>query len=293
VRRTLRRPRYRADAAAAVGAKPLSYATVEHWIDIARLSGTEGHGKAPRTAAVIEQVMQFLVGAEWVHGETALRGIAFTPAQVNARFEKTRRQNFQTSKDFDKFLAESGMTIDDLLYRVELDMLSNALRANVTKDVRKPTNAQASAFYVAHKRSFRRPRLHEAVIVERRTRQAAQRALDAVRAGRSWRSQKAVRRAAEDLPLPRLAWHIRHAARGVPAGPVKSQGHFFVFELRHIRPTRQRTFAQSRAEILSQLHAAAQQRELDAFVRGFQSHWKAETVCRRGYSTQDCGTIVD
>ncbi|HEX6391061.1 MAG TPA: peptidyl-prolyl cis-trans isomerase [Solirubrobacteraceae bacterium] len=283
---TAQAPALPADAAATVGDRPIATATVEHWITIARRSAPA------KRAALVEQVMQFLISAEWVRAEATQQGITVTPEQVRAEFARTKKQSFRTEKEFQEFLAESGQTLDDILFRVEVDLLSTALRKKATSGLPQPTEARLRSYYRTHKRQFRRPRLHVAVIVERRTKRAAQRALDAVRSGRSWTGQGAARRAAEYLTLPRLAWHIRHARRGVPSGPVKSVGRWYVFELRRIHPARQRTYQQSRAAVRARLTAEAEERALGAFLVGFNQYWKAKTVCRRGYSTEDCGTII-
>ena len=284
---TAQAPSVPPDAAAVVGAAPIPIATVDHWVAIA------GRQSKEKRSALVKEVMEFLITAEWVHAEAAERGLVVTPAEVRADFDKTRKASFKTNKEFERFLSESGQTVDDILFRVESGLLSDKLREDVTRDVRKPTEAQARSYYRQHKRSFDVPRRHEALVVGRSSKRAAQRVLDAVRAGSSWRSQKAERLLAQDLPLPRLAWHIRNARRGVPAGPVKSLGQWFVFELRRILPGRERTYAQARADVRSTMFAEAQEAALGRFVQDFHGHWKAQTVCRRAYAISDCGTILD
>ncbi len=293
-------PSLPSDAVATVGSQAITTTTFMHWLDVAvRAPAGEPSKMAPAPGtpeweAFRDQVMQFLITSAWLYAEAAEQGVAVTPEQVRASFERTKKQNFPTEKDFQQFLAESGMTIDDLLFRVEINALSDRLRERVTRAIAKPTETQLRRYYREHKRSFRRRRLHEAYVVGTRTKRAAQRALDAVRAGRSWRSQGGEWQVAQNIPLrPRLAWAIRNAAKRVPSGPVKSRGRWFVFELRRIRPARQQTYAQARTAVRQMLQAEAQQRALDAFVTGFHGQWRAQTVCRRDYAVRDCGTIVD
>lgn len=307
------------DAAAMVGATPITIATFNRWMTIAASSEAEKVVEPPdppeytrckatkrgtdrermracsrEWGALRDQVLQFLISGAWIEAEAGVQGVTVTDEQVQREFERTRDENFETQREFDEFLAESGMTMDDLLFRVRLNALSDELRERAVAGVAKPTPAQRRAYYRKHKRRFRRPRLHQAVVIEKRTRRAAERALAAVRAGRSWRGQGGVARAAEDVPfLPRLAKAIRQAPRGVPIGPVKSRNRWYVFELRRVRPPHQQTFAQARRTVRRLLVSQAQQRALDRFVREFQARWRAETTCRKPYVVDDCGTIVD
>jgi hypothetical protein len=48
-----------------------------------------------------------------------------------------------------------------------------------------------------------------------------------------------------------------------------------------------------RADVLRGVHGAkAQQNALDAFVAGYQSRWRARTVCARRYAIDACGRVV-
>src|SRR5205823_3891051 len=63
-----------------------------------------------------DQVLQFLISAQWVQGETKDQGIKVTGKEVSQRFAQLKQQSFQKEKDFQNFLASSGMTMDDLLF---------------------------------------------------------------------------------------------------------------------------------------------------------------------------------
>jgi len=125
---------------AKVGETPVTVARFDHWLAVAVRSSTRPHHRAvvpavgtTRWRVFRTQVMQFLLSAEWMHGEAKLQGITVTHAQVLREFRKTRDESFPRRRDYRKFLRESGMTQDDLLYRVELDMLSERLRRKVTR----------------------------------------------------------------------------------------------------------------------------------------------------------------
>jgi len=109
-----------------------------------------------------DEVLQFLITAQWIIGEAGSQGIELTDQQVQAEYAKQKKQNYPKDADFRKFLKISGMTIDDLLMRVKVDTLSDRLRGKVTKGAATPTRAQIKAYYLKHKRQFRRKTLKQA-----------------------------------------------------------------------------------------------------------------------------------
>lgn len=79
-----------------------------------------------------DQVVQFLIQAEWVQQEAEEREIAVSGAEIDAAFAKQKKQSFPNEADYAKFLSGSGMTEEDIRFRIELDLLQNKLSAKVT-----------------------------------------------------------------------------------------------------------------------------------------------------------------
>ena len=79
-------------------------------------------GQKPPTAAQLkaqcqqeysslrDQVMQFLISAQWIQGEAKDQGVKVTDAEVSKRFQQTKKQSFPKETDYQKFLKQSGMT---------------------------------------------------------------------------------------------------------------------------------------------------------------------------------------
>ena len=65
--------------------------------------------------------MQFLIQAEWVQQEAEERDIEVTDEEVKKPFEDQKKQAFPNDKDYQQFLKTSGMTEEDILFRVKLD----------------------------------------------------------------------------------------------------------------------------------------------------------------------------
>jgi hypothetical protein len=133
-----------------VGDKPISRGFLRHWMEIARRSG------APRRA-LREQVADLLIANHWVRGEAAERGIEVNRGEVTRAFRRQRRQVFRSRSDFRKFLRDSGQTVGDIRYRVQVDMLSTRIRREVTAGATTPAEAQAllDEFVVEFRRKWR------------------------------------------------------------------------------------------------------------------------------------------
>jgi hypothetical protein len=112
---------------ACIGPAPITGALFGHWLAIAR----KGSGDETPARDVRDQVMDFLVGAKWIEGETAERGIKVSDRAVRHRLMSQKHASFNNEREFQQFLEDSGMTRSDLKYRVRLDMLSERLRSDV------------------------------------------------------------------------------------------------------------------------------------------------------------------
>ncbi len=116
-----------------VAGQAITGATYSHWVAVAndeeRSSSKGQHATSatePRT-----EVLGFLISSEWVRGEAAELGVTVSAAQVRREFDHIRKEQFQKRGEFEKFLKDSGQTVADLLYRVELNLLSQQIQKHV------------------------------------------------------------------------------------------------------------------------------------------------------------------
>jgi foldase protein PrsA len=249
-----------------------------------------------------DQVLQFLVSAEWIAGEAADRGVKVSDKEVQTQFQTTKKQSFPKQADFDKFLKNSGMQLSDLLYRVRLDALSTKLRASVTKGKNKVTDAQIAAYFKKNKSRFSQPERRDLRIVLTKTEAAANTALAALKSGQAFgavakkysidQASKAqggallaVAKGQEEKALDTA---IFSASVGQLKGPIKTQFGYYVFKVQKITKASAQTLAQAKPTITQLLTSQNQQGALDKFVTGFRKKWKAKTECRKGFVTQDC-----
>jgi foldase protein PrsA len=249
-----------------------------------------------------DQVMQFLVSSEWIQGEAKDQGVSVSEADVNKQFEQTKKQSFPKDKDFQNFLKTSGMTLDDIRFRVKLDALSNKLRGKIVKGKDQVADKDIQAYYNKNKSRFAQPERRDLRIVLTKDKAKADTAKSALQSGQSWKSVAkkysidqasknqggvllAVAKGQQEKALDTAVFA---ASKGKLTGPVKTQFGYYVFQVTKVTPASQQTLDQAKPTIKQLLASQNQQKALDAFVKDFRKKWKDKTNCRKGYVIQDC-----
>jgi hypothetical protein len=117
---------------ACIGSQAITGATYRHWEAIAR-SGSETSPKHPPSAHDLNnQVMGFLISADWVIGEADALRVHVSIDTVQRKFNELRRQQFPKTSAFKAFLRKTHQTVRDLEFRVELNLLSQLIQKRVT-----------------------------------------------------------------------------------------------------------------------------------------------------------------
>lgn len=252
--------------------------------------------------ALRDQVMPFLINAQWLQGEAADQDVKVTDAEITKSFNQQKRQQFPKAADYQAFLKSSGMTEADLRYNVELTLLSNKLRTKVTKGKDKATPAQISAFYAKNKKQFAKPQTRDANLVLTKTQAQADAAKKALEGGDSWATvakkystDPQTKQNGGKLPGitqgqqdPAFDKAVFAAKKGQVTGPIKTQFGYLVFEVSNSAPASQQTLAQATPQIRQQLSTQGQQKALQTFVKDFEKKWKDRTDCRKGYVVDVC-----
>lgn len=252
--------------------------------------------------AARDQVMSFLISAEWIEREAAERDISVTDEEVQKAFEETKKQSFPKEKDYRQFLKTSGMTEEDILFRVRLDELSNKLREAVIKGKDEVTPEQVTTYYNENKERFAVPETRDVRIVLTKTEAEANEAKQALESGQSWKDvaeEHSIDEASktnggllsgisEGQQEKALDEAIFSAKKGELGGPVETQFGWYVYEVEKVTPASQQTQDEAEATIKQLLASEGQQKALDTFVKDFESQWKSETTCREGYVVEDC-----
>jgi len=249
-----------------------------------------------------DQVLQFLISAQWIVGEADDQGVKVTDAEVEKQFETTKKQSFPKEADFQKFLKSSGMGLDDLKFRVKVQALSDKLRTKVTKGKDTVTDAQVKQYYDKNKSRFSQPERRDLLIVLTKTKAKADTALNALKGGQSFKSvakkfsidQASKNQGGKLLAVAKgqqeksLDDAVFKASKGKLSGPIKTQFGYYVFKVTKVTKSSQQTLTQATPTIKQLLQSQNQQKALDSFVKDFQKRWKDKTNCRNGFVTQDC-----
>src|SRR3954453_18877383 len=252
--------------------------------------------------ALKQQVMQFLVSAEWIQQEAKKQNVSVSNKEVQKQFQDQKKQSFQKDADYQKFLKNSGMTEADLLFRVKLDVISNAVRTKVIKGKDNVTNAQIASYYNKNKARFAQPERRDLKVVLTKTKAKADAAKAALDGGQKFATvakKFSIDEAskAQGGKLPGVAKGqqekafddaIFSAKKNATTGPIKTQFGYYVFKVTHETPASQQTLAQTKETIRNLLKSQNQQKALNAFVAKFRKDFRDKTKCAKSYLIPDC-----
>jgi foldase protein PrsA len=243
------------------------------------------------------EVMTFLIQAEWVSQEADDQGVEVSQAAVRKSFEDQKKQAFPTEKAYDEFIKNSGMSEEDILYRVELNQLQEKLTQKVTEDAAKVTDEDIQEYYDKNKERFAQPERRDLRIVLTKTEEKAEQARKALNSGEPWKKvvkeysiDEASKAQAGLLPAVTKGNQekafddaVFEAKRGELEGPVKTQFGWYVFEVEKVTEASQQTLEQSKDTIRNLLRSERQQKALDEFVNDFREDYKNQTECAEDF----------
>jgi foldase protein PrsA len=252
--------------------------------------------------ALLQEVLGFLISASWVEGEAAALGVKASDKEVKKRFQQIREQQFPKPGEFEKFIANSGQTVSDLLLRVKGNLLAQKIQQKIVKSKSNVSQAQVAKYYNEHKQRFEVPEKRAVNIILTKTEAAAKKAKAEVSSGKSFAS---VAKSVSIDPVTKskggllpevtkgqqeqaLSQAIFSAKPNVLSGPVKTPFGFYIFDVKSATSGSVQPLAQAQSSVKSQLVATQQQAALSSFVKNFKKKWTAKTDCRGGFVVQDC-----
>ena len=131
-------------------------------------------------------MLQFLILEKWVAGEADDQGIKVSAKENAAAFEKAKKDTFPKEADFQKFLKQSGMTVDDAKFQVAFNTVYVKLREKAIKCAEKVTDKDIAAFYAKNKKRFAQPETRDLRAVLTKTEEKADAARKALDGGDTW-----------------------------------------------------------------------------------------------------------
>jgi foldase protein PrsA len=298
------------DVAKVEDVNSISKETFNHWYLVVAKQPQPGQKKAKpppplestQGQALKKQVMQFLVSSDWIFGEAKARGLSATQTEIQDRFKQTKKQSFPNEKAYQRFLQTSGQTVQDLLFRVKLDVLSNKIREDVTAGTANVSNGDIKDYYDKNKQQFSQPERRDLQVILNKSQAKANEAKKEVASGAPW-SQVAKKLSTDPASKnqggkllgvtkgqqdPTFDTAIFAAAKGNIEGPVKTGAGYYVFRVTKITPGSTQSLQASTAGIRQLLISQAQQKKLDQFATNFRQEWRSKTDCADKYVIPDC-----
>ena len=249
-----------------------------------------------------QQVMQFLVQSEWLLKEADSRKLTAKPATVQKQLDDQIKQSFPKRSDFDTFLKQSGMTMNDLLFRVKIDVLTQQVRQKIVAGRDKVSDAQIASYYSKNQSRFAQPERRDLEVVLTKTKDKAEQAKAEIDSGTAW--SKVAKKYSIDQAskaqggkLPGVAKGqqekafdsaIFSADKGKVIGPVKTQFGYYVFKVDSISKASQQTEQQAHDTILNIIRSQQEQDALNKFVADYQKRYTKKTNCAKDFVISSC-----
>jgi peptidyl-prolyl cis-trans isomerase SurA len=260
----------------------------------------------PGYEALRDQALNDVLDTAWIIGEADERGIEVSDREVEQEFQQTKDENFQTEREYQQFLEQSGFTQEDIDLRVRLQLLSTAIQEKVSgTEPPAVSEDDAKLFYEANEESFVEPANRDIRVVQTDDEADAERAFtqlsednspenwDAVAAELSTdaasKDAGGVREAVTEGVFPEpLNGEIFDAAEGEVIGPISTPQGFFVFQVDQVTEGGTLSFEEARPQIEQQLGPQLQQEEFAAFLTDYRSRWTEATVCADDFINERC-----
>jgi parvulin-like peptidyl-prolyl isomerase len=327
------------DSVATVDGTPIKKSNFEHWLSVAsKQQAASGQaapvpdppnytkcvaalqkvplakGQAKPSAAALkaqcqqqyeglkQQVMQFLVQSEWLLKEADSRKLTAKPATVQKQLDDQIKQSFPKRSDFDKFLQQSGMTMNDLLFRVKIDVLTQQVRQKIVAGRDKVSEAAIASYYAKNRARFAQPERRDLEVVLTKTKAKAEQAKAEIDSGTAW--SKVAKKYSIDQAsksqggkLPGVAKGQQEKAfdnaifgadKGKVVGPVKTQFGYYVFKVDSISKASQQTQQEAHDTILNIIRSQQEQDALNKFVADYQKRYTKKTDCAKDFIISSC-----
>lgn len=252
--------------------------------------------------AARDEAMPFLITADWLQGEAADQDIKVTDAQVQKQLKTIEDQMFKTPGALQAFLAQSGETNADLLYRVRIETLRDKLMTKITGAKVTVTPADVAAYYKKNISQYSKPQTRDVRIVLVKSAGQAYHVRGLIQRGQSigavakkfsvdpaTKAQGGaligIKKGDQEKALDAA---IFGAKVGQLVGPVKTSFGYEVFRLQKITPPSTQSLAQATSSVRAAITQQRQQAALTTFGKHFQDKWMSRTICRSGFVVAQC-----
>lgn len=251
------------------------------------------------------QVMSFLIRAQWLDSEAERQDITVTDKEVDAAFEKARKQAFGGNKAFAAFLKQTGQTPADLLFRQRTQLLEQKITEKIMKGTSDVSQEDVKEYYEENKKKqFTQPATRDVNVILTKTKERAEQAKAAIDGGTKF--EDAVAKYSIDATTKDKGGELLNvtqgqgekafdqavfsADKGKVTGPVKTAEGWYVFDVTRATPAKTQPLDnQLRATIKQIIVSENQQKALTEFGEEYQDRWRPKTECAKSFVVPDCG----
>lgn len=239
-----------------------------------------------------QQTMEYLIRSSWVQGEAAEQHVKVSAATVMAQFNKAKSTDptLKTTAGLNAFLKETGQTLQDILYRLRVELLSQDLA----------TKAAVKAYYNQHLSEYTTPASVDVRLFVTKTAAQASAGRAAVAHGASWAattkrygisgttnsSHGAITHVFTGEEPAAVNTAIFAAKAGQLLAPIKTPFGYYVVKVTQALPKVVTPLSKVSSTIKETLENNAIQSP------PWEQKWKAKTTCRSSFATTDCKNYV-
>jgi len=246
--------------------------------------------------------MQFLIFSEWVQQEAERRDVSVSDEHVRETFEVERDKSFSKRADYEKFLDQSGMNEEQVLFRVKLAELQKAITKDVTEDSAKVSDEDVSAYFEKNRERYDKPEKRDLDVVLTKTEAKAEQAKASVESGTDFKqvakdlsiddATKGEGGRLSDLTEGQQDKDLEKAAfaaqKGELEGPIKTQFGYYVFRVAEVTAPTKARLADVEDKIRKQIRTEREQKAIDKFAKKFREDYKEKTECAEEYRVAEC-----
>jgi foldase protein PrsA len=260
----------------------------------------------PQYELLRDTAMADLLLAVWVRGEAGDRGLEATEEAVDEELEQIKEQQFGGSeRQFNRFLRQSGFTEEEARERVELQLLSDQIQADVLPEEPEVGGDEVETYYDANPEQFEQPETRDVrVIVTEEESEAA----DAAEELEADPSPQTFRRVARDVSIDEATQDRGGLREGVVegqseealdeqiftasleeiVGPFEGERGFYVIRVEEITEEEEIPLADVEDQIRQTLVGARQQLVAQEFQEQFLDKWTSRTFCAEEFLIDRC-----
>lgn len=246
-----------------------------------------------------------LILSRWVLGEAEDRGIEITDREIAEELERVKEEQFGSDKAFDKFLEDSGFTLEEARERIRLQLVSDRIQRAVLPEDPGITDEEIETYYNENQEQFEQPETRDVRVILTRNEEEADEALAALEEDSTPKGFEEVAKefsideatkstgglrdaVVEGQSEPALDEQIFSAPQGELVGPFETESGFYVIQVETINPAQTVPLDEAREQVEQTLIAARQQEIATAFQDRFTSKWQVRTFCAEDYRIDRC-----